>query len=59
MKAIITRTFIIKEEELKYIQNELAYEDDLQRYIADMDSCELEELCSNILFLNTDVRIEE
>lgn len=59
MKAIIIRTFVIEEDELKNIINELAEEDDLEDHLADMDSRELEELCSNMLFWDTDVRIEE
>lgn len=59
MKAIIIRTFVIEEDELKHIESELAEEDNLEDHLADMDSYELEELCSNMLFWDTDVRIEE
>lgn len=59
MKAIIIRKFVIEDEKLKdIIQNDIVDDRDLEWYLREMTSCELDDICSNCISKDTKVKFE-
>lgn len=60
MKAIVTRKFIIRDEELKaYMEENDISEDELEDSLLTENSFELEELSHNDFIFDTEVEVEE
>ena len=59
MKATVIRKFIISDKELKRIMKEEDMdEDELENYLAGAYSGDLEDICDNDLYWDTDVDFE-